>query len=85
MQINLVNIGNSKGIVLSQALIKQCGFKNVIDVELADHSLILKAPEQPRQGWEKLFESTSETQDEALEDTAMLALQNRWDKEEWEW
>lgn len=83
MQINLVTIGNSKGFVLSQALIKQCGFKNVVEAELVNHCLILKAPDQPRQGWEKLFKSEAQT--EEIENKDMLALQNRWDEEEWEW
>jgi antitoxin MazE len=83
MQINLVTIGNSKGVVLSQALIKQCGFKNIVDVELVNHCLILKAPEQPRHGWENIFKS--EAKEEDRDNIDMLALQNRWDEEEWEW
>lgn len=83
MQINLVTIGNSKGIVLSQALIKQCGFKKVVEVELIDNCLVLKASKQPRQEWEKFFKSEGQIEDSENRD--LLALQNRWDEEEWEW
>jgi antitoxin MazE len=83
MQINLVSIGNSKGIVLSQALLKQCGFKNIVEVELVNNCLILKAPQQPRHEWEKLFKSANPAEESETKD--ILVLKNKWDEEEWEW
>jgi antitoxin MazE len=83
MQLNLIKIGNSKGFVLSQTLINQCGFKNVVEVELKDHCLILKASDQPRQGWDKLFQSEEKPEDDEFKD--FLCLQNKWDEEEWVW
>ena len=81
--MNIIQIGNSKGIVLPHTLIKQCGFKNAIEVELVDNCLVLKALKQPRQEWEKLFKAERQIDD--LENREILTLQNKWDKEEWEW
>lgn len=83
MRLDLIPIGNSRGVRLSQSLIKQCGFRDTVEVELRDHCLILKAPDQVRAGWEKLFKI--ESHDQERDHTEMLALQNAWDDEEWEW
>jgi antitoxin MazE len=83
MQLNLIKIGNSRGVRLPQNIIKQCGFKDAVEVELVDHSLVLKALGQSRINWEKLFKSEADTEDS--EKNEVLAISNRWDEEEWEW
>jgi antitoxin MazE len=83
MRLDLIPIGNSRGVRLSQSLIKQCGFKDTVEVELLNHCLILKAPEQLRAGWEELFKT--ELPDPDRDYIEIQALQNAWDDEEWEW
>jgi antitoxin MazE len=83
MQIDLIKIGNSHGIRIPQNIIKECGFKDSIEVTLEDHRLILSAPSKPRQNWDNLFSSEMHT--EELENKELLAIQNKWDEEEWEW
>jgi antitoxin MazE len=83
MQINLVRIGNSKGIRLPQSLIQQCGFTDTIEAKLVNRHLVLKAIKHPRKNWEKIFKSEKDTEDDEIKD--FLDVPNRWDEEEWEW
>ena len=82
MQLDLVKIGNSRGIRLPQNVIRECGFMNTVEAKLVNHCLILKAPEKSRANWENIFKG-------GLEDGGgikdILAMQNSWDDEEWEW
>jgi antitoxin MazE len=82
MQIDLIKIGNSRGIRLPQNIIKECGFMDTVEAELINHCLILKAPDKPRSNWESLFKADKEEY-EGIKD--ILAIQNSWDDEEWVW
>lgn len=83
MQINLIQIGNSRGVRLSQNIIKQCGFRDTIEAELVDHCLVLKPSHKARINWGKIFESEAGSEDE--ERNEVLAMQHAWDDEEWQW
>jgi len=83
VQIDLIKIGNSRGIRLPQNIIKQCGFIDTVEAELINHCLILKAPDKSRRNWENLFKSDLDAEDG--ENNDILAMKNRWDDEEWEW
>jgi len=89
MRLNLIQIGNSRGVRLSQSLIKQCGFKNSVEVQLLDHCLILKASKESRQDWAHIFEIECKRREEStltdLENSDFLAIKNDWDQDEWEW
>ncbi len=80
MHLDLIKIGNSKGIRLPQNIIKECGFMDSIEAELINHCLILKAPDRSRINWENLFKSDKEE-----ETNDILAMQNSWDDKEWVW
>lgn len=83
MQIDLIKIGNSRGIRLPQNIINECGFIDTVEAELINHCLILKAPDKSRTNWENIFKSGLNTEDS--ENNDILAIKNRWDDEEWEW
>jgi len=89
MRLKLIQIGNSQGVRLSQSLIKQCGFKNSVEVQLLDHCLILKASKESRQEWDHLFEveckHTGEDSLKDIENADFLEAKNLWDQDEWEW
>lgn len=82
MQIDLIKIGNSKGIRLPQNIIKECGFMDIVEAELINHCLILKAPDKSRMNWENLFKENFGGDEENKD---ILVLQNNWDDEEWVW
>lgn len=82
MHIDLIKIGNSRGIRLPQNIIKECGFTNTVIAEVINHSLVLKSPESARTNWKNLFEPDIGKEEE---DKELLFLTNDWDEEEWVW
>ncbi len=56
MKTKLVKIGNSTGIRLPKNVIKSCSFQNEIDLIVRNNTVILKASENNRENWQKLFQ-----------------------------
>lgn len=83
MRINLIQIGNSKGIRIPQAVIKECGFGDQIDLRIENGSVVLTSTGKARAGWDEAFGRMSEAGDDAL----LLPdnLGHSFDEEEWEW
>lgn len=80
MNIDLINIGNSKGIRLPKSLIEACGFEKTLNLELKEGQLILSANQPLRQGWKEAFDKTGDC--DLFSDDY---IENDWDKEEWIW
>ena len=54
MNINVISIGNSKGIRIPKAILEQCNITDKVDLEIVNQEIKIKAfPRQPRDGWEK--------------------------------
>jgi len=53
MKTNIIQIGNSKGIILPVEILKQLklSLKSAVSISLEDNNIVIKA--QPRQGWEE--------------------------------
>lgn len=66
MEIPVINIGNSKGIRLSKAILKQYHITNNIDMILEKGRIILKPVSTPRKNWEKSFQQMHENGDDQL-------------------
>ncbi len=82
MKVELVRIGNSRGIRIPKAIIEQCGFGDAADLRVEDGRLIIAPDRRPRQGWEEAFRAASSPEkDELLLDRA----DTRFDLEEWRW
>lgn len=86
IDLDLIDIGNSKGIRLPKALIEACGFKKTIHVDFKDGKLILMARRQPRHGWDDLLKKAA-VEDEGKKDDLqdLRELPNDFDMEEWTW
>lgn len=54
MVTNIIQIGNSKGIILPSEVLKQLrlSLKSAVSISLDGNNIVIKA--QPRQGWRKL-------------------------------
>ena len=52
MRIKVIDIGNSKGIRLPQALIQQYNLDNEVAVELTKEGIMLTSTHKARAGWE---------------------------------
>ncbi len=52
MRGNLVNIGNSKGLILPAYFIKNAGIDNEINIEIKGDTLTVKPLKKPRKNWD---------------------------------
>ncbi len=69
MHTKLIQIGNSQGIRIGSQILKQCGFKDDIEMDvLQDKSILLRpVDKKPRKGWDLAFkEMAKEGDDEML-------------------
>ncbi len=82
MKIELVRVGNSRGIRIPKPLIEQCGFGDSVELRIENNHLVVIASRQPREGWEETFRvAGSSLSDEVLLDDAP----SHFDREEWRW
>jgi len=82
MKTNIINIGNSQGIILPSVLLRQLNlsFKSTVQVEIQDGNLIIKP--DPRQGWAEAAKQMHAASDDGL---LLGDFPNEFDKEEWTW
>lgn len=67
MELNIIAIGNSKGIRLSKALLYRYQIKDKIELVLEAGQIILKPVEtMPREGWGLAFKEMNEAGDDQL-------------------
>ncbi len=83
MKLILITIGNSQGIRIPKALLKQCGFKGKVIATVEDCKLILSAVPDPRHGWKEAFKKMAQHGDDKLVDADYI--ESAFDKDEWEW
>ena len=81
MKVELVRIGNSRGIRIPKPLIEQCGFGDAVDLHVEQDRLII-ARSSPRQGWKEAFAAAGRRQRDRL---PLEAIPNDFDTEEWTW
>ena len=51
MRAEIIRIGNSRGLRIPKAVLKQCGMKHAVNLEVTDHALIVTPCEDIRSGW----------------------------------
>ena len=66
MEIQVVQIGNSKGIRLSKTLIDKYHIKDKVDLRLEKDQIVIKSISSPRRGWDKAFKAMHENGDDKL-------------------
>jgi len=82
MKVNIVSIGNSKGIRIPKSILDQCKFNKEADLEVDNNKLIIKPVKRKiRDGWVSAFRLMHELQEDAL------LLDDSLDSEikDWEW
>jgi len=82
MIVELVRIGNSRGIRIPKPLIEQCGFGDTVDLRVEQNRLVIASHRPPRQGWGEAFLRAGTVEDQ-LPPESMPA--NGFDRDEWEW
>ncbi len=83
MKVNLVSIGNSKGVRIPASIIKECGLGDELEMRVEDGVIMLAPVRSLREGWAESFKKMAANGDDAalLDD----ALENEFDAEDWTW
>lgn len=66
MIIQVINIGNSKGIRLPKKILEQYNINDTLELILEKSRIILKPKSTPRKGWEKSFKQMHANGDDKL-------------------
>lgn len=82
MKTNIINIGNSQGIILPSILLKQLKLSNrsTVELEINNGSIVIKP--EPRQGWAEAAKMMNTAGDD---DLLLPDLSNEFENEEWTW
>ncbi len=60
METNIINVGNSKGIIIPSKLLKFFGFNDVVDIAIDGESLVIRPSKNARVGWEEMIKKEVE-------------------------
>lgn len=83
MKVNLIPIGNSKGVRIPASVIKACGLSDELEMRV-ENGVILLAPARPmREGWGAAFHKMAAAGDDAP--VIPEAVKNDFDTEDWTW
>jgi antitoxin MazE len=83
MKVELVRIGNSRGIRIPKPILEQCGFQDSVELQVENDRLVIARGRRPREGWEEAFRAAGPSiNDELLLDTLPPS---QFDREEWRW
>ena len=80
MEIDIIKIGNSKGIRIPKAILEQCGLCDHVTLSVRDNEIILSA--SPRAEWRSAFAAMAEAGDDRLLDPNTAT---DFDTQEWSW
>ena len=83
MRIELVRIGNSRGIRIPKPLIEQCGFGEAVEPLVEQGRLVIAPERAARRGWKEAFAAAGSSAQDTLPFEA--APTNDFDAEEWTW
>jgi antitoxin MazE len=82
MKVNIVSIGNSKGIRIPKSILDQCNFNKEADLEVENNKLVIKPVKKKiRDGWVSAFRLMHERKEDVLllDDSLDSEMKN------WEW
>ena len=77
MQLKVVKIGNSKGIRLPKAVLKEYAIEDSVELLMKPGAIVLKPVKLARQGWQEAFERMHDAQDDEL------LIDDLLDEEDW--
>lgn len=81
MRADIVRIGNSKGIRIPAAILRECRMEYGVDLQVEEGKVILTPLKEPRLGWEEAFQDMHA----AGKDEQLLADLPEEDMEGWTW
>jgi antitoxin MazE len=81
VKVNIISIGNSKGIRIPKILLEQVHLNKEADLVVEGAKLVIRPVKKAREGWAKAFKSMHAKKEDTLliEDSLDLEVKN------WEW
>lgn len=83
MHSEIRQVGNSKGIILPKAILEQCHFEHMVDMQVVEGGLIIRPLHEKRAGWKEAF-LKAEPESDAL-NQEWQSFSNNLDDEDWAW
>jgi len=65
METNIINVGNSKGIIIPAKLLKIIGLGSSVNVDIEEGKLVISPLHKPREGWEEMIKTEIEKNGQA--------------------
>ena len=66
MKVNIIDIGNSRGLRLSKTILKKYNIQDMVELILDDEFIIVKPIKDPREGWDEQFQKMAANNDDEL-------------------
>lgn len=66
MEVNIIQIGNSKGLRLSKTILEQYNIQDKVEMVLERERIILKPIHATRENWDKAFALMHQSGDDEL-------------------
>jgi len=87
MEVPIIKIGNSKGIILSKTILERYGIEDKIELIMEENHMKLKQVAPPRLGWDEAFKGMHDKGEDRLLDDDILDDDILDDDltDEWEW
>ncbi len=82
MRVNLIRIGNSRGVRIPKPLIEEIGLGGGVEMSVEGSALVLRPASHPRAGWAEDMKRMHEAGDDVLLDEF---VPTEFDETEWEW
>ena len=82
MKVQLVRIGNSRGVRLPKAVIEQAGLTEQVDLEVRGSTVVIAATRSVRAGWANAARALAAAGGGSLLDPE---IRTRFDEDEWRW
>jgi len=83
MEVSVIKIGNSKGLIIPQKMLKALGTQNKVMIETREGGLFISPIDETRKGWAESFKNATSEQEPSKD--LFEEIENDFDKEEWTW
>ena len=83
MKVELIRIGNSRGIRIPKPILEQCGLQGTVELRIENDRLVIAASRPPREGWEEAFTAAGPSDNDELLLEGLRG--NEFDQEDWRW
>ncbi len=85
MQTSIIQIGNSRGLIIPKRMLNTFGEYGTVDIQTTNGRLVIKplVDNKARNNWEKQFAKA--IAEGFVPDENVIEVENEFDKKEWTW